>query len=210
MPNPVIYILIICLAILLIIILLTIFFIYLPIRLELFLKDSYFSIRVGLHMKNGKLKLAYAASTENTNEAETDKKYKGKRQQGMISFIRDTLHDNHDIFRSLRENSILTEYRFSIDAGAGEAFGTAMVFALVCAVNGFLVSWLSSIYGGFNKKIVIKPIFNQEVFKLHIRCIFKIKIANIIVVILRLYFNSIKKKYEDRRWNIWRSTQSKA
>ncbi len=210
MPNPVAYILIILLIILLIVVFLAISFIYLPIRLELLLNDSDFIIRIGLHMKNGRLKFAYATSTEDVNQARVDIKREGRGREGFISFIRDTLRDNSGVFRFLREKSILTEYQFSTHTGTGEAFWTGIIFALACAVNGLLISWLSSVYGDFNKKIDIKPNFNQQVFKLHIRCIFKIKIANIIVVILRLYFNSFKKKYADRRWNIWRSTQSKA
>lgn len=112
--------------------------------------------------------------------------------------IVNTYCENRDKFTKLRlymkRKFKLKDFIITIDQGTGDAAYTGLLYGVIWNILSMINSVLSFFFTLTYKNITVNSNYNNRIFKAEISCIFKLTIANIIIVLLRLYY--IMKKYK--------------
>lgn len=112
--------------------------------------------------------------------------------------FRDYYRANKKLICDLREyikNRVeLVEFNIKIIEGTENACYTGIICGFLWSAAGLLSTALTNTFKTFKKCVTIKPNYNKKEFTVDIFCIFHIKLVHIIVMVIKILFNGIKKK----------------
>lgn len=101
------------------------------------------------------------------------------------------LKDHSSLYESIRgylnKRDVQVQLCIKIKQGTGDAAQTGLMCGLLWAAAGILITHLSRYLKSFKKKINITPCFNKRIFEVDAYCIFHVKLAHIIVVLIKIY-----------------------
>jgi hypothetical protein len=107
-----------------------------------------------------------------------------------------------DLRDYLRPRLLMYQFRLFVEEGTGNASQTGIICGLLWSVVGVVTSLLSNNFKTFEKRVAIKPDFCREVFNVDFKCIFRMRIVHIIVLVTKIYLNGNKERKMTERENI--------
>lgn len=100
-----------------------------------------------------------------------------------------------EIIRVFIENLKINLYEFcwKTEFGTGNAAHTGILTGIIWSIKGVIVSSLGSRMNKFSGiQIKVNPVFNKRTFKTRLRCIFSVKLGNIILATLKVVVYKFK------------------
>jgi hypothetical protein len=94
----------------------------------------------------------------------------------------------------LKNKLHLNIFDLKVDFGMGDAYYSGVLSGVLWSVAGILISYLTTIFNSFEKKINIKTDFAEKKFYVELHCIFSIKIVYIIVVAMKYLAYKYRKR----------------
>lgn len=137
------------------------------------------------------------------------KRYRGKEGFKKPGDVKAIYRKYKRLIRYVLEKLHLKKLRIYISAGTGDASQTGLICGAAWAVIGIMDSYLSGVFGNYDKIININPVFAKKELSADLSCIFIIKTVHIIVIVLKVFTGMIKDKFTDRRWFFWPDIRSK-
>ncbi len=115
------------------------------------------------------------------------------------AMIRKYCQENNDFICDLRnylgKRLIMYQFSLKVEEGTGNASHTGIICGLLWSVSGIITSFLSNNFKNYEKFVSIKPNFNKSVFNVDLKCIFRMRIAHIIVLLAKIYLNGYKEEH---------------
>ncbi len=116
-----------------------------------------------------------------------------------IANIREVYRVIKNISLYLREKITVREFSLNIEIGADDAFHTGMLGGLAWSAAGSLLSLVCNTFRVEKKHISVKPDFKESKFAAALSCIFRLKLAHIIIVAFKHYLSTRKRRKENKK-----------
>jgi len=104
-----------------------------------------------------------------------------------------------DIRKYLNRHDIHVEIEAKIKQGTGDAAQTGLICGVLWSAAGIITSHLSRHLKIRSQRIKIIPCFNEKVFEVQARCIFHVRLAHIIVVLIKIYCMKLRIKKKSKK-----------
>lgn len=111
-----------------------------------------------------------------------------------VEIYRSNIWDIRKIKKYFKKKIIIKELNLFVRSGTGDAMYTGIVSGIVWAAAGVAISYLVNSFNDMKKNVKIISDFDKNVLNIHICCIFKAKIVNIIAIGFKFLFIFYKEK----------------
>jgi ribosomal protein L23 len=97
----------------------------------------------------------------------------------------------------------LRRFELEIEFGAGDAYYTAIIIGIIWSIYGLIEYYLSNNNEMLNNenhhnRVQVNPNFNKKSLMIDLYCIFNVKVANIIIISLKILKHYLKSKYKTK------------
>ena len=167
------------------ILLIVILILFLPIKVILISKIIDFSIHTSIEFSilsnliKYKYNIPFSKNSENGENRESSESSENSENKeiellGIINYSK--------IAKIIFKKISIKKISIGIEIGTNNAYFTSILSGLLWSFCGISFSYIINKYNNLEHKINITPNFSQKIFKIHLLCIFNIKIVHIIII----------------------------
>lgn len=143
-----------------------------------------------------------------TNTQDEDKEFNVKDLYDKFNKIYKLITTHKSFIGEIRKfmsgKVLFRRFELEIEFGAGDAYYTAIIIGLLWSIYGLVECYLSNNCEMQKDEtqynmIEINPIFDKKSLMIDLYCIFNAKVANIIIISLKMIRHYLKSKYKTKK-----------